>query len=137
MSHDRPTAEERAAAEAHDPLTCHACLNPDRHGDQAPDALEIENDLLRAQVAFLSQWHYPFHVREAIKQRDLAALRRIAIMSDGFLRGLQEEAGTARALAIELEAARADIRAWKRASSADTPTDLEAAVKEWLTRRTT
>ena len=49
---DRPPAE-RAGLE-HNPKTCHICMNPNLHGEQAPDPLELENDRLREQVATLS-----------------------------------------------------------------------------------
>ena len=49
---DRPPAE-RSGLE-HNPKTCHICMNPNLHGEQAPDPLELENDRLREQVATLS-----------------------------------------------------------------------------------
>lgn len=45
---DRPPAE-RAGLE-HNPKTCHICMNPNLHGEQAPDPLELENDRLRASI---------------------------------------------------------------------------------------
>lgn len=50
MSHDRPTPAERAASAAHEPRGCHVCMDPDRHGDQALDPLEAENNRLSAEV---------------------------------------------------------------------------------------
>jgi len=51
MSHDRPTPAERAADFEHDPSKCWVCMNPSRHGEQAPDPEELaharEVDALR------------------------------------------------------------------------------------------
>ena len=47
MSDDKPTREQMA--NTHDPRGCHFCMD-ERHGDQAPDPLELENDRLRASI---------------------------------------------------------------------------------------